>query len=582
MTTAIVKGSEPRRFRNLSARKATGQTYTPTNLSDFVADQILANFSVSRTPIRILDPGVGDGQLLMSLISKIYGKFGNETQVEVHGFEVDDRANSIAQARLKKSFPECFISLQHGDFLHTVSESFDKWGKGSLFEPLKPPGFDLVIANPPYVRTQIMGADAAQKLASIFGLKGRVDLYYAFLLGISHVLEPNGVAGIIVSNRFMTTKSGASVRQALIEQLDMIHIWDLGDTKLFDAAVLPAVLIARNPGSAARDGHRRPKFSSIYQTNDSAQSHALDPIDGLNNEGVVEMDSGAKFRITHGELNVGRLNLSDIWRVSNRSTDEWLKTVAAHSWGSFRDIGRIRVGVKTCADKVFIRADWHEMPDFQRPELLRPLTTHHVAGSFRPKGGVISKQVLYPHETKNGKRTAVNLDDYPLALGYLEKHRATLEARDYVLAAGRHWYELWVPHDPQMWSGPKLVFRDISEEPTFWIDTQGTVVNGDCYWLVPDADEKLDLLWLAVAIANSEFAASFYDHKLNNKLYAGRRRFMTQYVEQFPLPDPVSALGKEMISLSKEIFYSEADHLRTRLNELVWHAFGLSVEKIVR
>ena len=77
---------------------------------------------------------------------------------------------------------------------------------------------------------------------------------------------------------------------------------------------------------------------------------------------------------------------------------------------------------------------------------------------------------------------------------------------------------------------PKLVFRDISEQPTFWLDFEGSVVNGDCYWLTPESQGSDDRLWLAAAVANSTFIESFYDHRFNNKLYAGRRRFITQYV----------------------------------------------------
>jgi len=44
--------------------------------------------------------------------------------------------------------------------------------------------------------------------------------------------------------------------------------------------------------------------------------------------------------------------------------------------------------------------------------------------------------------------------------------------------SGREWYEIWVPQDPAAWDQPKLVFRDISEEPMFWIDHDGAVVNG--------------------------------------------------------------------------------------------------------
>ncbi|MGH7239011.1 MAG: TaqI-like C-terminal specificity domain-containing protein, partial [Candidatus Saccharimonadales bacterium] len=162
--------------------------------------------------------------------------------------------------------------------------------------------------------------------------------------------------------------------------------------------------------------------------------------------------------------------------------------------------------------------------------------------------------------------------------------REVLESRTYVIAAGRRWYELWVPHDPAAWSSPKLVFPDISNKPIFWIDTEGGVVSGECYWLRCDNDDERDLLWLALAVANSSFIETFYDHRFNNKLYAGRRRFITQYVEQFPLPDPAREEVKSIIAVTKEIYNrspsAEADQLALKLDELVWSVFGLLREKI--
>jgi hypothetical protein len=130
------------------------------------------------------------------------------------------------------------------------------------------------------------------------------------------------------------------------------------------------------------------------------------------------------------------------------------------------------------------------------------------------------------------------------------------------------------------------VFRDISDEPIFWIDQEGSVVNGDCYWLIAKhkADERL--LWLAAAVANSTFIEAFYDHRFNNKLYAGRRRFMTQYVEQFPLPNPDNNRGKTIISKAKQLYESidssSAEIVKNELNGLVWEAFGLDFEEVAR
>ena len=564
------------RYKVVAKEKSSGATYTPRNLADFVAQQIIAIVRDIPTncPLRLLDPAVGDGELLVSLLEHIpeMPKHG----IEVYGFDTNQDALNTATARIRSQFPDVVIKFEAKDFLNFVLEQFGGSGNGDLFCSANPVSYDLVIANPPYVRTQIMGATQAQLLAGQFGLSGRVDLYYAFILAISQVLKPQGVLGIIVSNRFMSTKSGASVRKSLIDKYNIRHAWDLGDTKVFDAAVLPAVLLAEG-----KNGHKleTPAFTTIYQTSDAPQMSAIDAIDALEEDGVVQIDDGRSFRVQHGKLDTGGIT-DGVWRITTNAIEDWLTTVKDHSRGTFGDIGKIRVGVKTCADKVFIRSDWQDMPDVERPELLKPLITHHVSRRFKSLVSDTPKEILYPHHTVQGKRQVVDISDNPRSKAYLEQHRSSLEGRKYVIEAGRKWYEVWVPQDPAAWEKTKLVFRDISEQPTFWIDNNGSVVNGDCYWLISKADEQTDLLWLAAAVGNSTFIEQFYDYRFNNKLYAGRRRFITQYVEKFPLPNPGSNLGKTIIAKAKQIYEaipsSETAELEKELDEMVWDAFGFN------
>ena len=146
------------------------------------------------------------------------------------------------------------------------------------------------------------------------------------------------------------------------------------------------------------------------------------------------------------------------------------------------------------------------------------------------------------------------------------------------MKSGRRWYEIWVPQDPDSWRLEKIVFRDISATPTFWVDLDGHVVHGDCYWWVPSQPDNT-LLWLATAIGNSSFICQFYDNCFNNRLYAGRRRFMTQYVRRFPLPDPEREISQEIASAAKRA-YLDCDEahivqLQEAIDGMVLQAFGL-------
>ncbi|MDN5787500.1 N-6 DNA methylase [Pseudorhodobacter sp.] len=537
--------------------KSDGVTYTPRALADFVAGRVVsAAVPVCGRAARILDPAVGHGELLLALLDRLEGP------VEVYGFETDPLALAEARARLSKEYPEAVLSLRLGSFLDHVLDDF----AGGLFGVASP--YDLIIANPPYVRTQIIGADRAQQLAQQFGLTGRVDLYHAFLLGMAKVLAPDGAAGFIVSNRFMTTKGGASARAGMVTNLRLREVYDLGDTKLFDAAVLPAVLIARGPEAEPSVS----SFLSIYQTKADPSHTAADPIAALGHNGAVALPDGRTFLVQHGTLDTGG-DPAGVWRLASAGVESWLATVAKHTWGTFREIGKTRVGIKTCADKVFVPKSWD-----RELELHRPLTTHHTAQRFRPEPP--NRKVLYPHHLVDGRKQTVDLAEYPASRAYLEEHRETLEGRRYVIEAGRQWYEIWVPQNPADWPAPKLVFRDISEQPTFWMDLEGTVVNGDCYWLTGDED----LLWLALGVANSTFIERFYDLRFNNKLYAGRRRFITQYVEQFPVPDPTSSTARAIVAACRVLYARLADGpdptLERQIDEMVWTAFGLPVEEI--
>lgn len=572
------------RYSNEDAKKIYGATYTPFGLATFVAKNMLqvADLPVRGT-IRILDPAVGDGALLDALIKCLPA--AARERAEIWGYDTDPEAIRIASARLAEDFPELPVHIEQKDFLEHVL-TLQK--EGDLFNQVQQEPFHLVIANPPYVRTQILGATQAQELARSFGLTGRVDLYYPFLLGISQVLADGGVTGAITSNRFMTTKAGQAVRHALLSRFEIVHAWDLGDTKLFDAAVLPAVLLAKGTSGPQHPHTANIAFSTIYETKELSQATVSDALAALvvKDDTIVSIADGRRFHIRHGMLDNGGES-DGLWRVATDATDTWLATVEANTWETFRRIGKIRVGVKSTADKVFIRSDWTDIPG-GRPELLRPLITRHCARRFRadiPAKAKNIKEILYPHEFINGRRGAVDLNLYPKAKHYLEQHRKVLEARTYVIEAGRNWFEMWVPQDPSAWSRPKLVFPDISDKPIFWIDADGGVVNGECYWVCCEKEDEEDLLWLALAIANSTFIEVFYDHKFNNKLYAGRRRFITQYVEQFPLPDPSRSETKLIISLVKKIHATtpshEADTLVVQLDELVWGVFGLR-EKIAR
>jgi adenine-specific DNA-methyltransferase len=553
-----------------SAAKRFGAHYTPLELAEFVAERALKYFGKSGQ-FSAIDPAMGDGALLQAVCQALRER-GRIQDCALHGFDTNPDTLAEVAKRIDRSQGYLSLDLRIQDFLDHALSNGSRENEFCLFETTQ---YDLVVANPPYVRTQILGASRSKELAEAFALDGRVDLSSAFIVAIGRVLAESGIASIIVSNRFMKTTAGSSVRRYLAEQFDILEIWDFGDTRLFEAAVLPAVLVLRKKQEPGRVVEA--KFTSIYSTRCPVQANpAKSVLEAIRESGDYTLEDSRSFRVSAGLLDITQ-SLEKPWRLSNSSQDSWLARVSEHTHARFRDVGKIRVGVKTTADSVFINSEWAKKSGMQVPELVRPLITHVGAQRWR-MGQEHFSRILYTHETVNGKRRPVDLGKYPISAGYLAEHRKALEGREYLRKAGRQWYEIWVPQDPELWKYPKIVFRDICESPTFWMDTTGAIVNGDCYWITCNTSADDRLLWLALAIANTSFVEEFYDHCFNNKLYAGRRRFMTQYVENFPICDPDSMLAKELINIAKTLHgtgqpETEAD-LHYREN-LVRKAFGV-------
>ncbi|MGH7139878.1 MAG: Eco57I restriction-modification methylase domain-containing protein, partial [Pirellulales bacterium] len=502
----------------MTKRKATGAHFTPPDLARLVAERVAALIGGLKGPLRVLDPACGDGNLLGAISEALPREM--RRRVTLVGIENDETSFASLRAR-QQTFDGCRTDLIRGDFLEFLGDN-DLFSSHEELEPV-----DCIIANPPYVRTQVLGAKRAQQLAVRFGLSGRVDLYQAFLVAMARQLRPGGILGVITSNRFLTTRGGMATRRFLRTKFDLIEIVDLGDTKFFEAAVLPALVFARKRSDGAEsNGRQEPNFVRIYEEtaagNGETQQFAS-LVDSLRRPqaGLVRVN-GCRYRIATGRLPLASDDAKPWTLLSGREAD-WLAAVDSRAHCRIGDVAKVRVGIKTTADSVFIRDDWETLPDETRPEPrhLRPLLSQEDAARWRPlEAGVRQRRVLYTHEVVGGRRRAIRYPHSSPTWKYLLSRRAKLESRHYVVDAGRAWYEIWVPQDPEAWSQPKIIFPDISPDARFFWDAKGSIVDGNCYWITTSDRTDEDLLLFILGVANSALISRYHDLAFQNKLYS--------------------------------------------------------------
>lgn len=563
--------------------KETGSHYTSDKLSTILAEKLLAEKLVEevensdvKSIVKVLDPACGDGELLLSIAN-------SKGDLPFKFIGVDSNAEALEKAaeRLKVAGHKNTSFLAE-DYLELIElgdevDLFNLDTKKEIQEPV-----DMIIANPPYVRTQVLGAEKAKRIGNKFNLKGRVDLYQAFLVAMTQQLKENGLICVITSNRYLTTAGGKDTRKFLSDNYDIIEVIDLGDTKLFSAAVLPAIFIGRKKAKNSSSNNEKVKFFRIYETTKEGSAVYCDSIYEILKvkESGLYQAGNKKYEVTVGFLKVPE-DPKELWVMASKEDKEWAENIKRNAFNFFDDVFDVKVGIKSTADKVFIKKDWNQLDPSMKPEdqLLKPLiSSEHTKRWFSPKDTEISK-VLYPHEVIKGKRRAVDLGSFPKAKAYLDSNKEELQAREYLTKSKtRQWYELWVPQNPLQWKPLKVVFPDISSEAKFSIDTEGHIVDGNCYWLYLEDRDKEELLYLAAGVANSKLIDRFHAIEFQNVLYSSKKRYITQYVKNYPLPDPNSIHAKRIIELVKEIISINSEEkvilLEEQIEVEVQKAFG--------
>lgn len=543
--------------------KQQGITYTPTSLADLLAMKLkfyCEKYFPKNKKMTILDPACGDGNLL-DAIGKYFADY--------EGIGIDTDATAIANAKKKLKLSN--IQLINMDYLDLFNEvNLFNYDETQILDK----EIDLIIANPPYIRNTVMGATKSQELSNRFNIKGKLDMYQVFLKAMTENLTENGIICVITSNKYLTTKGGADTRKWLNENYKIFEILDLGDTKPFEAAVLPAIFIGQKKKQA--DNSAVP-FTRIYETDEKADIKADTYPDLLSKKSGIISYMDHNYKLTKGVLDASQ-DPKEVWNMATVEDNEWAKELENKAKYKFEDIFTVHVGIKTTADNVFIKKDWSELPVSDQPEsdVLHDLISSKTVTKWIRSDKKLFK-ILYTNKILNGKRTVVDFRNYPKAWKYLLNNKKQLSGRKYLKRAKREWYEIWVPQRPDVMSKNKVVFPDISRSAKFMYDNNGLYVDGNCYWLTTKNDENNDYLLLATAVANSNTMQKYHAIKFQNVLYSGRKRYITQYVRKYLLPDIGNIYSKKIIELMKQMI-EEGTYSKTfeeSINHYVQKAFGL-------
>jgi adenine-specific DNA-methyltransferase len=198
-------------------RKLRGQYMTPRPVAEALIDR------VPLAPgMRVLDPGVGTGELLRAALDR-------EPQLSATGWDIDESAIEAA----RRLVPEA--SLEVRSALAPTSTEAEH-------------GFDLVLGNPPYFQLRL-GPDVRRRFAAV--LSGRANIFALFFqIGLEQ-LKPGGTLAYIVPPSMNSGAYFEALREYPTSRADVVDLTILDGTGLFQDANTAIQLLVLRKGEAA-------------------------------------------------------------------------------------------------------------------------------------------------------------------------------------------------------------------------------------------------------------------------------------------------------------------------------------------
>lgn len=554
-------------------RKLSGTHYTPDNVIEYIVEKTVGTSPLDFHQFRVLDPACGSGLFLLKAFEVIcvslrqkHGVLSSQQARAVlenciYGIDIDAAAIKEAQHNLLLKAKELGVHTANldnnffaGDALDLLAEQEQQMGfdfengndqsaQMKIFpEVMAAGGFDCVIGNPPYIRIQnISPLKRRNKYINFFHTAtGRFDISILFVELAACMLKKTGKLGFIVSNKLLSTNGARQLRQFILEHFTVEEIVDLADTKLFEAAILPMILIlqrGRNlseqmvfaAATETKNGsHQTKKISNIFE----AMREAKLPL-------VREVGIGTRIFSIRKFISPQPNKTNSIWTFHSPAETRILEKIRCAAEGTLSDFAqKISVGLKTTADDVFIKplTKAFVAENCLEKDIIFPvLESHNVTRwliNWHPEK---DNYVLYPHEESNGKLAPINLSRFPQVKKYLHTHHEQLAGRMYLKEAGRQWYEIWVHQSPQDFSKIKIITPDISATNRFGLDQKGFFVNGTCFYIILK-DQSVETNFAMLALLNSKLMEYFHKTTSGNALYAKRFRYWTTYLSRYPIP----------------------------------------------
>lgn len=430
------------------------------------------------------------------------------------------RAHHGRKIELKKEIAK--VRADIAGWTHRAVSDFD-WPI-DFAEVFSEQGFDVVLANPPYVRMELF-KDIKPVLRSNFAHihADRTDLYCYFYARSLEILRDGGILVFISSNKWFRARYGANLRKYVSETCQIKSITDFGDLPVFESATAYPMIFIAQKAKPREEGFLFTKVTSLAPPYPDVLS---------------------LIRTNGHQLPASAVRGSD-WTVGDHSGVEFVNQIRGEGTPLLQYAqGQIFYGVKTGLNEAFvidgkIRRELVAADGTPAAKAIKSLITGRDIRKWKAKDA--DRWLIYiGHDADVRGLSAV--------LKHLKPYKSELENR----ATKQAWYELQQPQARYAahFSKPKIVYPIITNEPRFALDTTGAYISDKVYAIPTDDLFLLGVLnssafWRLIVVLCSPLRGGFYELRVTQ-------------LANMPIPNASKAERSKIASLVERCLTKEA------------------------
>ncbi len=430
-------------------------------------------------------------------------------------------------------------------------------------------GFDVVIANPPYLREKGNAHIFEPINNSSIGKKyhqGKMDFWFYFLHKSIDIKKSSGTISFITSRYWIQSAGATKLIERINDNLNFYSILDIGKIKVFDNVVGHHLVSIFSSGNPTKTLYKKVKNSlediSLMKSTDNIDVSYIDADKIIHNKSIrfemMEVDI---------EKNSDILELGDILDCSigvQESPDKITKKMLANTPNKNISVGD---GVFVITDKELSKRGL----SLEENNILKPYVSPKDVSRYH----IIKSNKYLIYSDKLSKKDIEN-NSFPSIKDHLDFYK------DYISSSNKP-YGLHRPREKKFFEKPKLICNGMFKRPSFAYDESG-IYSGFSFTVMIQKNVNFDLKYI-LAILNSKLGHYWFIHNSKKRgvgLDVGVQKFRLFPIKNIKKQDQSDLVAIVNELMIKKINDSKMDvaNLEDKIDKLIYKLYKVDDEDI--